>query len=107
MFNAKLRNLLPEVAPWTVDRLLFYYINDVDRPDITVDVSDHYEQKKDALFAYESQFTAAGPGAVPTPLNQGYIEHVEARDRMLGQKHLVPYAEGFATSGPYLLDRFI
>lgn len=107
VFNAKLRNLLPEAEPWTVERLLFYFINDTVRPDIAVDVSEHYDQKRNALLAYRSQFMFAGTDQVRTPLNQGYLEHVEARDRVMGQQYLVRYAEGFVSAVPYLLDRLL
>jgi len=108
VFNAKLRRYMPEVAPWTVEQFYFYFINDLGPATLMVDVTEVYDQKMDSLRAYGSQFEApkAGNDIVATPLNQGYLERVEARDRMLGQKRLVGYAEGFVSKPPYLVNLF-
>ena len=108
VFNAKLRRYLPGSEPVTVEQTFFYFINDVIDPDLMVDVTAVYPAKTAALRAYVSQFTpAAGDnGYVATPLNQEYVERVEARDRLLGQKRLVPYAEGFVSKLPFLIDLF-
>lgn len=108
VFNAKLRRYMPDTEPVLVEQLYFYFINDVYEPDVLVDVTDVYESKTAALRAYASQFdaAAAGNGYVATPLNQGYLERVEARDRLLGQKRMVSYAEGFVTKLPLVVDLF-
>lgn len=106
VFNAKLRRYLPEAGPaHNVERLYFYFINDVADPEVAVDVSDVYEAKRNSLRAYASQFTAGGD-AVATPLNQGYLERVEARDSLLGQRVSARYAEGFASKLPHLVHLF-
>lgn len=108
VFNAKLRRYMPDIAPWTVDQFYFYFINDLGTATMMVDVTEVYEQKMDSLRAYRSQFEPpkAGNDFVSTPLNQGYLERVEARDRMLGQKRMVGYAEGFVSKPPYLVNLF-
>ncbi|MFS1512377.1 bacillithiol biosynthesis deacetylase BshB1 [Chengkuizengella sp. SCS-71B] len=108
IFNAKLRNYLPEYEAWKVERNYYYFINDIQEADLLVDISSFYEQKKKALQAYRSQFQKIGSAnnIVDTPLNQGYLENVEARDRLLGQKSNVSYAEGFITKSPYLVELF-
>ncbi|ANE47943.1 deacetylase [Paenibacillus swuensis] len=108
VFNAKLRKMMPELTPWTVGQLYFYYINDVHDIDLMVDISDVYDRKTAALEAYRSQFEAPGEGkdVVSTPLNQSYLERVAARDRLLGQQRNVAYAEGFASKLPYLVHLF-
>lgn len=108
VFNAKLRNYLRDVPPVTVEKLLFYYINDIHDPDLLVDVSSVYERKVEALRAYKTQFTPAEAGSeyVKTPLTQGYLENVRARDSVLGQQRLVTYAEGFASKTPYEIRLF-
>ncbi|UKS30570.1 bacillithiol biosynthesis deacetylase BshB1 [Paenibacillus sp. HWE-109] len=105
VFNAKLRKYLPESEPVNVEQLYFYFINDVYDADLMVNVTDWYDQKIAALSAYRSQFVT-GQGTVATPLNQGYIERVEARDRLMGQKRMITYAEGFVSKLPYVVDRF-
>lgn len=108
VFNAKLRRYMPETEAHSVVDTYFYFINDLDTCDVITDVTEVYRQKTAALEAYRSQFMAADAGNdyVRTPLNQGYLERVEARDRMLGQKRMVPYAEGFVNRLPLLVDLF-
>ncbi|GIP20073.1 MULTISPECIES: bacillithiol biosynthesis deacetylase BshB1 [Paenibacillus] len=105
VFNAKLRNWMPDKPAVLVEDLYFYFINDWRTPDLIVDVSDHYEIKMKSLMCYESQFTPAKDG-VATPLTQGYVERVKARDALLGQRKLIPYAEGFAVKTPYKVHLF-
>ncbi|OCT12691.1 bacillithiol biosynthesis deacetylase BshB1 [Paenibacillus pectinilyticus] len=105
VFNAKLRKYLPETAPVLVEQLYFYFINDVYEADLMVDVTDVYDKKLAALRAYKSQFVV-GTDSVATPLNQGYVERVEARDRVMGQKRLLTYAEGFVSKLPLVIEHF-
>jgi N-acetylglucosamine malate deacetylase 1 len=109
VFNAKLRRYLPETEPVLVERLLFYFINDVYEADLSVDVGQCYSKKTESLSAYRSQFTAASADNdyVATPLNQAYLDRVEARDRLLGQKLSVHYAEGFVTQLPHQVELFL
>jgi bacillithiol biosynthesis deacetylase BshB1 len=108
VFSAKLRRYLPELPAWTVRETYFYYINGVDAPDVLVDISAVQPVKMEALACYRSQFEEPSSEAnrVPTPLNQGYLERVAARDRLFGQLRSVAYAEGFASRVPLLIDRF-
>jgi bacillithiol biosynthesis deacetylase BshB1 len=108
VFNAKLRKYLPDAPATTVEQLYFYFINDVHATDLMVDVSDYYVQKLDALRAYQTQFLSASTGEdyVQTPINQGFLQALEARDRLLGQKHQVSFAEGFVTKLPYIVNLF-
>jgi bacillithiol biosynthesis deacetylase BshB1 len=108
VFNAKLRKYMPDIEAWNTEELYFYFINDTVEPDLVIDISPFYEDKIKALSAYKSQFTENKPGedTVATPLNQGYIERVRARDHLLGQQKLLPHAEGFKTKIPYLVDLF-
>jgi LmbE family N-acetylglucosaminyl deacetylase len=72
-----------------------------------VDVSDVYEQKRGALQAYRSQFgLAGGADTVATPLTNGYLERVEARDSLLAQGRGWAYAEGFAIKRPFGISSF-
>jgi bacillithiol biosynthesis deacetylase BshB1 len=108
VFNSKLRRYIPELPAHTVGQLFFYFINDVAEPDVLVDVTSAYVQKTKALRAYRTQFETAGTGNdyVVTPLNQGYLERVEAKDRMMGQKRTLNYAEGFVSKIPLMMDVF-
>ncbi|AET61373.1 bacillithiol biosynthesis deacetylase BshB1 [Paenibacillus terrae] len=107
VFNAKLRRFMPEQPAVLVEQLFFYFINDIGRTDLIVDITEHYGAKEQALLSYASQFQAApGKNTVSTPLNQGYVERVKARDSLLGQRKLIPYAEGFASKTPHLVKLF-
>ncbi|OZI11758.1 bacillithiol biosynthesis deacetylase BshB1 [Bacillaceae bacterium SAS-127] len=86
-----------------VNHVYFYMINGFHTPDFCVDMSNYIEAKKRSLLAYRSQFQL-GEGAVETPLTNGYIEAVEARERMMGKEVGVPYAEGFKVLKPLLLE---
>jgi len=108
VFNAKLRRYRPEEPAWTPNMLYFYFINDVHTPQLLMDVSDVHERKMEALRAYRSQFTPADDAAdwVQTPLTQGYLDNVVARDRLFGQPKRFAYAEGFIPRGPLAIERF-
>ncbi|WP_149093619.1 bacillithiol biosynthesis deacetylase BshB1 [Paenibacillus terrae] len=107
VFNAKLRRFMPEQPAVLVEQLYFYFINDIGRTDLIVDITEHVEAKEQALLSYASQFQAApGKDTVSTPLNQGYVERVKARDSLLGQRKLISYAEGFASKTPHLVKLF-
>ncbi|MFK4340453.1 MULTISPECIES: bacillithiol biosynthesis deacetylase BshB1 [unclassified Paenibacillus] len=107
VFNAKLRRFNPEQPAVLVEQLYFYFINDIGRTDLIVDITEHVEAKEQALLSYASQFQAAtGKDMVSTPLNQGYVERVKARDSLLGQRKLISYAEGFASKTPHLVKLF-
>ncbi|WP_338749640.1 bacillithiol biosynthesis deacetylase BshB1 [Bacillus sp. FJAT-52991] len=86
-----------------VKHVYFYMINGFHTPDFCVDISNHIEEKKNSLLAYRSQFQLEA-GAVATPLTNGYIEAVEARERMMGKEVGVSYAEGFKVLKPLLLE---
>lgn len=108
VFNAKLRKYLPDFDSVQVDQVYSYFINDMPEPDLLVDVSDVYHHKIAALQAYQSQFlpSAEQQDRVETLLNQGYLEKVEARDRVLGQQRMCRFAEGFISKQPYLVNFF-
>jgi bacillithiol biosynthesis deacetylase BshB1 len=108
VFNAKLRKYLPETEAVNVAQSYFYFINDVHETNVIVDVSDCYEAKLDALRAYKTQFFAASPenDYVSTPINQRFLQAIEARDLLLGQKNQAAYAEGFVTKQPHTVNLF-
>lgn len=108
VFNAKLRRYMPDKPAIQEPEMYYYFINDWVSPDLLVDVTDYYSTKEEALGCYGSQF-GQGPleeDVAPTPLNQGYIERVRARDALIGGRRLIPYAEGFAAKVPYLVQLF-
>lgn len=108
VFNAKLRKYMSQLPAVQVEQLIYYFINDVENISLMVNVTDYYKQKKQALMAYRSQFEAAAGNLdrVSTPLTNGYIEKVEARDSLIGRMRGWSYAEGFAIKQPFGISLF-
>ncbi|MCH6268540.1 bacillithiol biosynthesis deacetylase BshB1 [Neobacillus citreus] len=105
VFSAGIKKYETESSePHRVNRLYFYMINGFHKPDFTVDISMSMEKKIAALQSYKSQFDRTDT-SYDTPLVNGYIETVEARERMFGKLVNVTYAEGFKTKVPILLNR--
>ena len=100
-FTSGLRRYEAADAPWRADWVCYYFINDSDAPSFVVDVSDHYQQKRDALDCHASQFQRAAPGAVHTRLNTPLFRQlVESRDAQFGALAGVAWAEGFVVREP-------
>ncbi|WP_284035982.1 bacillithiol biosynthesis deacetylase BshB1 [Neobacillus sp. 114] len=105
VFSAGIKKFETESSePHRVNRLYFYMINGFHKPDFTVDISMSMDKKIAALQSYKSQFDRTDT-SYDTPLVNGYIETVEARERMFGKLVNVTYAEGFKTKVPILLNR--
>ncbi|CAM3396155.1 bacillithiol biosynthesis deacetylase BshB1 [Marinicrinis lubricantis] len=104
VFNAKLRNYAPEWPAWTVEQHYYYFINDTDEPNFLIDVSQYHDKKMESLAAYRSQFMKLDVDSVATPLTEGYLERVKARDYLAGQRVRTLYAEGFVSRQPLLLN---
>lgn len=106
VFSAGIRKYHTEdsQAPHKVSNMYFYMINGFHKPDFTIDISDTMEYKIAALRAYKSQFEKT-ENSIKTPLVNGYIETVEARERLFGQQVGVDFAEGFKSKVPILLNR--
>ncbi len=92
------------LAPHRLKALYFYMINGFHKPDFVVDVSDFINLKISALNAYESQFVK-GAATFDTPLVNGYIETVEAREKLFGKEVGAAYAEGFMSKKPLLIHK--
>ncbi|CAH2715761.1 N-acetyl-alpha-D-glucosaminyl L-malate deacetylase 1 [Neobacillus rhizosphaerae] len=106
VFSAGIKKYQTEEGnePHRVEKLYFYMINGFHKPDFTTDITLFMDKKLEALRAYKSQFEQTND-SVDTPLVNGYIETVEARERMFGKLVGVTYAEGFKTKVPILLKR--
>lgn len=90
--------------PHRVEKVFFYMINGFHKPDFLIDISTYMDKKIAALRAYKSQFEKT-EHSIDTPLVNGYIETVEARERLFGKQANVQFAEGFKTKNPILLNR--
>jgi len=56
VFTSGLRRYESAAEPWRPDWICYYFINDGVAPSFVVDVSAHYEKKRQALACYASQF---------------------------------------------------
>ncbi|MCY8761897.1 bacillithiol biosynthesis deacetylase BshB1 [Bacillus spizizenii] len=86
-----------------VNKVYYYMINGFHQPDFVIDISDTIEAKKQSLNAYKSQFIPS-KDSVSTPLTNGYIEIIEAREKLYGKEAGVEYAEGFFSKRMLMLD---
>ncbi|MCC5800423.1 bacillithiol biosynthesis deacetylase BshB1 [Rossellomorea vietnamensis] len=93
-FSAGIRKFHPETPAHKTAHLYFYMINGFHKPQFVVDIEPYMKAKIASLQAYGSQFSKGSDG-VSTPLTDGYIEAVEARERMMGKDAGLLYAEGF------------
>ncbi|KKK37616.1 deacetylase [Mesobacillus campisalis] len=91
------------LLPHRPRNVYFYMINGFHSPDFIIDISNYMKVKINSLEAYESQFSKTDE-SYDTPLVNGYIESVEARERLFGKAAGVSYAEGFMADGPILIN---
>ncbi|MGD9905350.1 MAG: bacillithiol biosynthesis deacetylase BshB1 [Vicinamibacterales bacterium] len=100
-FTSGLRRYETADAPWRPDWVCYYFINDGAPPSFVVDVSDHYQKKRDALACYRSQFAPAEDGAVATRLTAAtFGQLIESRDAQFGALAGVAFAEGLVVREP-------
>jgi N-acetylglucosamine malate deacetylase 1 len=92
------------LKPHRPSALHFYMINGFHKPDFAIDVSEVMQKKINALNAYESQFMKVA-STFDTPLVNGYIESVEARERLFGKEVGVEFAEGFMSKKTMLIHK--
>lgn len=91
------------LKPHKVDEIYYYMINGFHRPHFLIDISETIQDKLNSLRAYKSQFNKS-EHTIETPLTNGYIETVESRERLFGKERGIPFAEGFMTKKPLLLN---
>jgi N-acetylglucosamine malate deacetylase 1 len=103
-FSAGIRKFHPATPAHKADNLYFYIINGFHKPQFVVNVEAYMHSKIRSLEAYTSQFTQGSEG-VSTPLTEGYIEAVEARERMMGKEAGLRYAEGFFSYNTLILHQ--
>lgn len=103
-FSAGIKNYFPncQYPAYRPKNLYFYMINGFHKPDFVIDISSFFDKKRASLQSYRSQFEK-GANTVDTPLVNGYIESVEARERLFGKEVGISYGEGFKVKTPLLV----
>ncbi len=103
VFNAGLRRYETASEAWKADWVCQYFINDSTSPSFVVDVSAHYQQKREALACHRTQFAPGADGAVATRLTSPlFLQLVESRDAQFGAQAGVSFAEGVVVRGPLI-----
>lgn len=92
-----------DYKPHRVKSVHFYMINGLHKPDFVIDVTDFMDTKIASLQAYKSQFIRSS-GSYETPLVNGYIETIQAREALFGKQAGVTYAEGFKMNKPIIMN---
>ncbi len=87
-----------ELEPWRPSHILHYMQDRPIEPDFIFDISDHWETKKEAILAFNTQFNVANPGDEPETYisSEGYFKQLEARSRYFGHLADFTYGEAFA-----------
>jgi bacillithiol biosynthesis deacetylase BshB1 len=100
-FKSGLRRYETDRAPWRPDWICYYFINDSAPPSFVVDVSAHYDRKREALACFRSQFAPTGDSAVSTRLTaDSFRQLIESRDAQFGAQAGVAFAEGIIVREP-------
>ncbi|WP_080845474.1 bacillithiol biosynthesis deacetylase BshB1 [Cytobacillus gottheilii] len=103
VFSAGIRKYEGAGEAHKVKDVYYYLINSTAKPDFIIDVSDYMDKKVASLNAYRSQFIK-DEHTVDTPLVNGYIEMIQAREKLNGTQAGVLYAEGFITKKPLVIN---
>jgi N-acetylglucosamine malate deacetylase 1 len=103
VFSAALRRYDAAAEPWKTEWVVYYFINDSAPPSFVVDVSEHYERKRQALACHRSQFARAANDAVDTRLTSPLFQQlIESRDAQFGALAGVRFAEGLIVREPIM-----
>lgn len=107
VFNAKLKRYAAAGDPWQPEWVCQYFINDAGPASFVVDVSAHYEAKRQALACYASQFTRATESADTRLNSPSFSQLIESRDAQFGALAGVRFAEGIVVSEPVVREHLL
>jgi len=84
---------------WHPGLVLHFIQDNYIKPDILIDVTEHWDKKIESVLAYRSQFHNPGWQDEPQTYisSPEFIQVVEARAREFGKSIRVKYAEGFTS----------
>jgi bacillithiol biosynthesis deacetylase BshB1 len=107
VFNAKLRRYEASGDPWQPQWVCHYFINDAGPVSFVVDVSAHYDKKRQALACYASQFARATDSAETRLNSPSFAQLIESRDAQFGALAGVRYAEGIVVAEPVVREHLL
>jgi bacillithiol biosynthesis deacetylase BshB1 len=107
VFNAKLRRYEASGDPWQPQWVCHYFINDAGPVSFVVDVSAHYDKKRQALACYASQFARATDSAETRLNSPSFTQLIESRDAQFGALAGVRYAEGIVVAEPVVREHLL
>jgi N-acetylglucosamine malate deacetylase 1 len=84
---------------WRPDLVLHFLQDNYIKPDILIDVTDHWDKKLESIRAFSSQFFNPDWKDEPQTYisSPAFIEVIDARAREFGKSIGVKYAEGFTS----------
>lgn len=104
VFLAGLRKIETSVngeaqEPWRAGLLLHFIQDEYIKPDILIDVTDHWDKKIESIHAFGSQFFNPNWENEPQTYisSPEFIQIIDARAREFGKVIQVKYAEGFTS----------
>ena len=87
--------------PWRPERILRYMSHDPESPNLVVDVSEHFERKREAALCYRSQFFQENSAERETYIARPeFWDWWEGRHQWFGHFIGVKYGEAFSFDGP-------
>ncbi len=96
-------------APWRPKHIIQYMQDRPFEPDFIMDISAHWEQKKKAILAYETQFNVSNTEDEPETYisSTRYFKQVESRARYFGHLGGFEFGEPFkVVNGPLGVPSF-
>jgi len=103
VFTSGLRRYRPSEEPWKPDWICYYFINDAAPPSFVIDVSAHYDRKRQALDCHASQFRRPATVDARTRINAPtFRQLIESRDAQFGALAGVAWAEGIVVREPII-----
>lgn len=78
-------------------KTVYHYIQDHHlTPDFVIDITEHIEQKMEAILCYKSQFFDPNSKEPESPISSlNFLESVKAKNRVFGRPLNFDFAEGF------------
>jgi bacillithiol biosynthesis deacetylase BshB1 len=89
-----------EGEPYRPKRLISYMLSHPFTPSFVLDISGVWSQKKEALSAYQTQFTTSGDGPATAISDPRFMKFVEARAIWFGSMIGATYGEPYYLPGP-------